>query len=65
MSTGSRLTIDFRSWINSLATIVEQSMGLSPFQRAVCAFCDRGRNRIKLLFYDVRSCRLLLNPHFL
>jgi len=47
-----RAPIDFRAGINSLATIVEQSMGLSPFQRGVFAFCNRGRNRIKLLFYD-------------
>ncbi|MCL2717137.1 MAG: IS66 family insertion sequence element accessory protein TnpB [Alphaproteobacteria bacterium] len=46
-----REPIDFRSGINSLATIVEQSMGLSPFQRAAFAFCNRGRKRIKLLFY--------------
>jgi transposase len=47
-----REPIDFRSGINSLAIIVEQSMGLSPFERAVFAFCNRRRNRIKLLFYD-------------
>ncbi|MEY9416191.1 transposase [Bradyrhizobium japonicum] len=29
--------------------MVEQSMGLDPFQRAVFAFCNRRRDRIKLL----------------
>jgi len=32
MSTGIRLIVDFRVGINCLAAIVEQSMGLSPFQ---------------------------------
>jgi transposase len=44
--------IDFRAGINSLAILVEQSMGLNPFERAVFAFCNRRRNRIKLLFFD-------------
>ncbi|MHC2395402.1 transposase [Bradyrhizobium liaoningense] len=32
-----REPIDFRAGINSLAIVVEQSMGLDPFQRAVFA----------------------------
>jgi transposase len=44
--------IDFRAGINSLAILVEQSMGLNPFERAVFAFCNRRRTRIKLLFFD-------------
>ncbi|MER9165613.1 IS66 family insertion sequence element accessory protein TnpB [Mesorhizobium sp. M0715] len=47
-----REPIDFRAVINSLAIVVEQSMGLNPFERAVFAFCNRRRDRIKLLFYD-------------
>ena len=47
-----REPIDFRAGINSLAIVVEQSMGLNPFERAVFAFCNRRRDRIKLLFYD-------------
>lgn len=47
-----RAPIDFRAGINSLAIMVEQSMGLNPFERAVFAFCNRRRDRIKLLFYD-------------
>ena len=33
-----RAPIDFRAGINSLAIVVEQSMGLNPFERAVFAF---------------------------
>jgi transposase len=47
-----REAIDFRIGLNGLATLVEQSMQLDPFARAVYAFCNRRRNRIKLLLYD-------------
>ena len=47
-----REPIDFRAGINSLAIIVEQSMELNPMARAVYAFCNRRRNRVKLLLYD-------------
>ena len=39
---------------------VEQSMGLDPFQRAVFAFCNRRRDRIKLLIYDRSGFWMLL-----
>lgn len=47
-----REPIDFRAGINSLGILVEQSMGLNPFERAVFAFCNRRRTRMKLLFFD-------------
>ncbi|MFP3186600.1 MAG: IS66 family insertion sequence element accessory protein TnpB [Paraburkholderia sp.] len=47
-----REPIDFRAGLNTLVTLVEQSMRLDPFARAVFAFHNRGRNRIKLLLYD-------------
>jgi transposase len=47
-----REPIDFRAGINSLAMTVEQAMGLNPMARAVYAFCNRRRNRVKLLLYD-------------
>lgn len=55
-----REPIDFRAGINSLAIVVEQSMGLDPFQRAVFAFCNRRRDRIKLLIYDRSGFWMLL-----
>jgi len=54
-----REPIDFRAGINSLAILVEQAMGLDPMGRAVYAFCNRRRNRVKLLLYD-RSGFLLV-----
>ncbi len=47
-----REPIDLRAGINSLVALVEQSMQLDPFARAVFAFHNRKRNRTKLLFYD-------------
>ncbi len=45
-----REAIDFRIGINGLAILVEQAMHLDPFRRAVFAFCNRRRDRIRLLF---------------
>ena len=52
--------IDFRRGINSLAILVEQSMGLNPFERAAFAFCNRRRTRMKLLFFDRSGFVLVL-----
>ena len=55
-----REPIDFRAGINSLVTLVEQSMQIDPFVRAVFAFHNRRRNRVKLLFYERTGFWLLL-----
>ena len=47
-----REAIDFRAGINSLAVLVQETMALDPFAPAVFAFCNRRRDRIKLLFFD-------------
>jgi transposase len=55
-----REPIDFRAGINSLVALVEQSMRLDPFARAVFAFHNRRRNRVKLLFYERTGFWLML-----
>ena len=55
-----REPIDFRAGINSLVTLVEQSMQLDPYGRAVFAFHNRKRNRVKLLFYDRNGFWMML-----
>ena len=55
-----REPIDFRAGINSLAILVEQTMALDPFARAVFAFCNRRRDRMKLLFFDRSGFVLVL-----
>ncbi|KVD71660.1 IS66 family insertion sequence element accessory protein TnpB [Burkholderia ubonensis] len=47
-----REPIDFRAGLNTLVTMVEQSMQLDPLARAVFAFHNRKRDRVKLLLYD-------------
>ena len=44
--------IDFRKAINGLALIVEQEMQLNPFDAAIFVFCNKGRNKIKALYWD-------------
>lgn len=43
---------DMRKSINGLAAIVEGSFHLNPFDEAIFVFCNRNRDRIKLLEWD-------------
>ena len=43
---------DMRKSINGLAAIVEASFGLDPFSSTLFVFCNRHRNRIKILEWD-------------
>jgi transposase len=43
--------IDFRKAINALSVLVEQELGLSPSASALYVFTNRGRNRIKALYW--------------
>lgn len=44
--------VDFRKSINGLSIIVEQQMKLSPFDSALFVFCNRGRDKLKALYWD-------------
>lgn len=55
-----REPIDFRAGINGLAVLVQETLELDPFAPAVFAFCNRRRDRIKLLFFDRSGFVLVL-----
>ncbi len=44
--------VDFRKAINGLVAIIESEMGLSPYQDALFVFCNRGRDKLKVIHWD-------------
>lgn len=44
--------VDMRKSINGLAALVEQEMPLSPFDAALFVFCNRQRDKIKILGWE-------------
>lgn len=47
-----RSAVDMRKSINGLSILVEQNMNLSPFDPALFVFCNRQRDKIKLLYWE-------------
>ena len=47
-----RDAVDFRKSINGLVLIVEQEMKLSPFIDALFVFCNKGRDKAKVVYWD-------------
>lgn len=55
-----REPIDFGAGMNSVITLVEQSMQLDPFAGAVYVFRNRQANRLKLLLWERSGFWLIL-----
>jgi len=47
-----RNPVNFRKSFRGLAAIVEQELGHNPFDGGLYAFTNRGRDKIKLLFWE-------------
>ena len=43
---------DMRKQINGLSVIVQASFNLDPFSEAIFVFCNRARDRLKILEFD-------------
>jgi len=44
--------VDMRKSINGLAALVETELALSPMMEVLFVFCNRGRDKIKLLYWE-------------
>ncbi len=44
--------VDMRKSINGLSALVEQELELNPMTEALFVFCNRGRDKIKLLYWE-------------
>ena len=47
-----REVVDFRKSINGLSVIVEEQLGLSPFGPQLFVFCNRRRDKLKILYWE-------------
>ena len=47
-----RDSVDFRKSINGLSLIVEDGMNLSPYGSAIFVFCNKNRDKLKILCWD-------------
>ena len=48
----ARGSTDLRKSIDGLAVLVQQSFKLDPFSPCLFAFCNRKRDKIKILYWD-------------
>lgn len=47
-----REAVDFRKGINGLAALVEEFLELDPFSEQLFVFCNRARNRVRILYWE-------------
>ena len=44
--------VDFRKGINTLAVLVEGTLELDPFSEHLFVFCNRKRDKVKILYWE-------------
>lgn len=44
--------VDFRKSINGLSAIVESELGVSALSGALFVFCNKGKDKLKMLYWD-------------
>ena len=47
-----REIVDFRKGINGLAVLVEETLEQDPFSEQLFVFCNRRRDRIRILYWE-------------
>lgn len=47
-----KAAVDFRKSINGLAVLVEAEMDLNPFEEVLFVFCNRQRDKVKILYWE-------------
>jgi len=47
-----RKAVDMRKSINGLSVMVEQELALDPFEPALFVFCNRKRDKVKILYWE-------------
>lgn len=55
--------VDFRNSINGLIVVVEQDVNLSPFHDALFVFCNKKRDKVKILYWDKTGFALWYKRH--
>jgi transposase len=47
-----RQPVDFRKAVNGLCEVVETELSMNPFDECLYVFCNRNRDRLKILHWD-------------
>jgi transposase len=47
-----RDVVDMRKSINGLSLLVEQTLALDPFSPQLFVFCNRKRDKVKILYWE-------------